>query len=168
MFIIVASRVLSENITLIIKCIKEFELTELAEKFMEIRIITGEEMEDFVKDVKKNTRSYRMNDIQMKRLLRQLERAVSLSLRPGEIFLWLIKTLKDYDTVASQEVARKLEAEYKKVNIMIFLLKTIFSHSVSQNHRILKQALHFSYAQAQFHTIFSSLSPGTKLSLLCI
>uniref|UniRef100_A0A1X7UJD7 Death domain-containing protein n=1 Tax=Amphimedon queenslandica TaxID=400682 RepID=A0A1X7UJD7_AMPQE len=108
----IASRVLSENITLIIKCIKEFELTELAEKFMEIRIITREEMEDFVKDVKKNTRSYRMNNIKMKQLLIQLERAVSLSLRPGEIFLWLIKILKDYDTVASQEVARKLEAEY--------------------------------------------------------
>ncbi|XP_019853903.1 PREDICTED: uncharacterized protein LOC109583135 [Amphimedon queenslandica] len=112
----IASRVLSENITLIIKCIKEFELTELAEKFMEIRIITREEMEDFVKDVKKNTRSYRMNNIKMKQLLIQLERAVSLSLRPGEIFLWLIKILKDYDTVASQEVARKLEAEYNARN----------------------------------------------------
>ena len=69
-------------------------------------------MEDLVKDIKKNTRNYRMNNFQVKQLLKQLEKVVPL--RPREIFLWLIKTLKDYDAVASQEVARKLEAEYKK------------------------------------------------------
>ena len=42
MFVIVASDVLTENITLIIRCIKEFELTELAGKFMEINYASSQ------------------------------------------------------------------------------------------------------------------------------
>ncbi|XP_019853915.1 PREDICTED: WASH complex subunit FAM21 homolog [Amphimedon queenslandica] len=106
----IASHVLAENISSIIKCCKEFELTELAEKFMEMHIITREEMEDLVKNIKKNSR--RMNIYQMKQLLKQLERAVSFR---GEIFSWFLKILEDYDTEASQEVARKLEADYEKM-----------------------------------------------------
>ena len=121
MFVIVASEVLAENTALIAKSIKEFDVAELAKKFMERGIITKDEMEVIAKDKK----SIRTNKFRKSQLLKEL---IKRTVSSKGIFLWFIKTLKEYDTVESQEVARTLVEKYKKVNIMIILLKIIFSH----------------------------------------
>ena len=119
MFVIAASEVLAENITL--KSIAEFDVAELAKKFMERGIITKDEMEEIAKD-KKNFRTNKFRMIQLRKEL--IKRTVSSK----GIFLWFIRTLKEYDTLESQKLARTLEEKYKEVNIMIILSKIIFSH----------------------------------------
>ena len=121
MFVIVASEVLAENTALIAKSIKEFDVAELAKKFMERGIITKDEMEVIAKDKK----SIRTNKFRKSQLLKEL---IKRTVSSKGIFLWFIKTLKEYDTVESQKLARTLEEKYKEVIIMIILSKIIFSH----------------------------------------
>ena len=117
LFVIVASKVLEENITL--KSIEEFDVAELAKKFMEGGIITKDEMEEIAKD-KKN---FRTNKFRKIRLCKEL---IKRTVSSKGIFLWFIRTLKEYDTVESQKLARTLEEKYKEVNIMIILALNLF------------------------------------------
>lgn len=101
--LLVASEVLSRNYILVKR--SHIGLTYLADKLLEIGVINDEKRRMIVGDKMIGD----SEENRLEQLLYELKEAIAWD---GKIFSWFIKTLNEYDTVSSKNVAEALMELY--------------------------------------------------------